>query len=82
MALLRGFLILSKRCDKTETRGDSVTSEFSHRRLTSFEMAIPSVVSGQKHRVDHLTDSPVILIPFETEAGPFFIEACLKERED
>ena len=44
-----------------------------------FNMAIPSVISGKAHVIVHLTDSPIIVIPFETENGKFFIEACLKD---
>jgi len=44
----------------------------------SFEMAIPTVVSGEGHTIMHVTDHPVLLIPFETVAGPFFMEACLR----
>lgn len=44
----------------------------------SFEMAIPSIVSGTNHKIVHITDFPVIVVPFETDYGPFFVEACLK----
>lgn len=44
----------------------------------SFEMAIPSVISGMGHKVVHMTDFPIIVVPFDTEHGPFFVEACLK----
>ncbi len=40
-------------------------------------MAIPTVISGKSHNVEHVTDQPVIVVPFETEAGPFFIEVSL-----
>jgi len=45
----------------------------------SFQMAIPTVITGKGHVLNHLTDQPVILIPFETETGPFFVEICLRE---
>jgi chemotaxis protein CheX len=44
----------------------------------SFEMAIPSIVSGKDHKIVHITDFPVIVVPFDTDDGPFFVEACLK----
>ncbi|MBW2147225.1 MAG: chemotaxis protein CheX [Deltaproteobacteria bacterium] len=43
-----------------------------------FEMAVPMVITGTGHNITHITDHPIIVIPFETEAGSFFIEACLK----
>jgi len=43
----------------------------------SFRMAIPSVISRKGHSISMVTRSPVIQIPFETEFGPFFVEACL-----
>lgn len=39
--------------------------------------AIPSVVKGQGHSVSGITNGPVVVVPFETDAGPFFIEICL-----
>ena len=41
-----------------------------------FEMAIPSMIKGKAHHVYHKTNGPVIVIPFNTEAGEFYIEAC------
>ncbi len=40
-------------------------------------MAIPTVVSGKGHSVEHVTDQPVVVVPFETDSGPFFIEVSL-----
>ncbi len=39
--------------------------------------ALPSVVSGKNHSVESLTAGPIVIIPFESDAGPFFIEICL-----
>ena len=44
----------------------------------AFEMAIPTIVSGKSHSIGHVTDYPIIVVPFDTEAGPFFVETCLK----
>ncbi len=41
-----------------------------------FEMATPLVLRDTPE-VKHLTDAPVIVIPFETQAGHFFIEVAL-----
>ena len=39
--------------------------------------AIPSVVSGKDHTLSGLTKGPVVIVPFSTEFGPFFVEICL-----
>lgn len=39
--------------------------------------ALPSVVVGKDHSVSALTQGPVVVIPFESTAGPFFVEVCL-----
>ncbi|MDH3259189.1 MAG: chemotaxis protein CheX [Deltaproteobacteria bacterium] len=44
-----------------------------------FDMAIPSVVAGKDHSIQHKSKSPVIIVPFSTECGDFFIEICFEE---
>ncbi|MFP4379259.1 MAG: chemotaxis protein CheX [Candidatus Sumerlaeia bacterium] len=44
-----------------------------------FEMAIPSMIQGEHHIVEHRTKGPVICIPFELETGTFYIECTFKE---
>lgn len=39
--------------------------------------AIPSVVSGKDHSLAALTKGPVIVVPFTTEFGKFFVEIGL-----
>lgn len=39
--------------------------------------AIPSVVSGKDHSLSAFTKAPVVVVPFTTEHGKFFIEICL-----
>lgn len=39
--------------------------------------AIPSVVSGKDHSLQGITKGPVIVVPFESTAGNFFVEICL-----
>lgn len=39
--------------------------------------AIPSVVTGKDHSLSALTKGPVVVIPFESEQGKFFVEICL-----
>ncbi len=43
-----------------------------------FDMAIPTIISGNGHELAHITDYPIIVVPFTTEGGEFFVEACLK----
>jgi chemotaxis protein CheX len=44
-----------------------------------FDMAIPSVVSGKGHVISHKSKAPIVILPFSTEAGDFFIEICFEE---
>lgn len=39
--------------------------------------AIPSVVTGKNHTLQALTKGPVVVIPFKSSAGEFFVEICL-----
>jgi chemotaxis protein CheX len=41
--------------------------------------AIPTVVSGENHTILHVLAGPSLIIPFETEDGPFVVDICLKE---
>jgi len=40
--------------------------------------AIPSVISGKNHSLSALTKGPVVVVPFETNAGPFFCRNLFK----
>jgi chemotaxis protein CheX len=42
----------------------------------SLEASIPTVVSGPGHSVDHISNSPTIVIPFSTDHGNFTVEVC------
>ncbi len=44
-----------------------------------FEMAKPGVLTGDTE-IPHEVSGPVLVIPFETSAGPFFIEVVLSSR--
>lgn len=52
-----------------------ILSEHGYR----FDMAIPSVVSGKNHIIHHKSRAPIIIVPFNTQAGNFFIEICFEE---
>jgi chemotaxis protein CheX len=46
--------------------------------------AIPSVVFGANHTINHILKSPSIVIPFSSPNGSFFVDVCIrttKERE-
>lgn len=43
-----------------------------------FKAAIPSVITGHSHSIQHYTKGPTIAIPFSTENGDFTIEVCLE----
>lgn len=44
-----------------------------------FEMAIPTMIQGSHHIVEHKTKASVICIPFEVSSGTFYIEATFHE---
>ena len=39
--------------------------------------AIPTVVSGKGHEIKHVLTGPRIVIPFDTDEGPFVVDVCL-----
>ncbi len=39
--------------------------------------AIPSVVCGKNHSLETLTKGPIVVVPFESSKGSFFVEICL-----
>ena len=43
----------------------------------SISAAIPTVVAGKGHSVSHIMGGPSIIIPFETEQGPFVVDVCM-----
>jgi chemotaxis protein CheX len=45
-----------------------------------FDMAIPTMIQGQHHIVEHKTNGSVVVIPFTIEAGEFYIEAAFGEK--
>ncbi len=45
------------------------------------KISIPSVVVGVNHSVSRPRGVPCFEIPFETDAGPFSVELCLKLEE-
>ena len=41
--------------------------------------AIPSVIYGKEHTINHILNSPSIVIPFITEKGTFVVDICIKK---
>lgn len=41
--------------------------------------AVPTVIMGKDHKVRHMSNAPVYVIPFETPGGAFSVEVCLAE---
>lgn len=44
--------------------------------------AVPSVVTGRNHFVHTRVDGPVVVVPFETDVGSFFVEICASQGGD
>jgi len=44
-----------------------------------FDMAIPIVVAGRNHIVQHKSDGPIIIMPFTIETGAFYIELSFED---
>jgi len=44
-----------------------------------FDMSLPRVFSGEQHQVIHNVTGPVIILPFTTNTGDFFVEVCFDQ---
>ncbi len=44
--------------------------------------AIPSVVYGKDHTINHVLKSPSIVIPFDTDEGSFVVDVCIKRANE
>ena len=43
----------------------------------SFSAATPTIIRGENHSIKHIsTGGPIVFIPFSTENGKFWMEAC------
>ena len=43
------------------------------------KMALPTVISGKNHSLSALSKGPMVVVPFKSSAGDFFVEICLSE---
>ncbi len=41
--------------------------------------AIPTVIAGKSHSIKHVLGGPSLIIPFETEDGPFVVDVCISD---
>jgi chemotaxis protein CheX len=56
-----------------------VARNYLEKDKMSVYAAIPSVVYGMDHTINHILNSPSIVIPFMTESGPFVVDVCIKK---
>jgi chemotaxis protein CheX len=42
-----------------------------------FDLSTPSIIKGVGHKLEHLDNKPVVVLPFKFEKGDIFIEVCL-----
>ncbi|NTU60587.1 MAG: chemotaxis protein CheX, partial [Deltaproteobacteria bacterium] len=54
----------------------AVLSQAGH----SFRIAIPSIVVGKDHTIDHKGGLPCLVVPFQLEAETFWLEVSFKDR--
>ncbi len=45
----------------------------------SFNLAFPTIIMGSEYLIAHRTTAPVIVLPFKTRTGEFFIEASFEQ---
>ena len=43
-----------------------------------FNMATPTMVSGRGHEIKHIVRGPIIILPFSTDVGDFFVEVAFQ----
>lgn len=46
-----------------------------------FDMATPTIITGKGQKISHIDHSGgVVIVPFATDAGDFYVEICFKTR--
>lgn len=50
-------------------------SEMGH----AFQAATPTVVMGKNHTISHVTNGPIMAVPFKTEHGEFTVEVSFEK---
>jgi chemotaxis protein CheX len=41
-----------------------------------FDISLPQIFAGKPHYIKHVSNEPVVFIPFTSEIGTFFVEIC------
>jgi chemotaxis protein CheX len=71
--------------DIVDGAGELTNMIFGQAKITlnekgyGIKTALPSVVTGKGHSLQTLTKGPVVVVPFESTAGDFFVEICLSD---
>lgn len=45
-----------------------------------FQKSLPSVISGENIKVNYMTSEPVLVLPFESDAGIFYLEVGVENK--
>ena len=70
--------------DAIDTVGEIANMVSGQARATLAEQGValqgstPTIITGEKHRITHMSKSPVMCIPFSLPEGFFTIEFCLE----
>lgn len=43
-----------------------------------FDLATPVVITGDNQKIAHTANGPVIVVPFTTDSGQFYVEICFE----
>ncbi len=84
MSSMLGETYTSINKDIVDGAGELTNIIFGQAKITLNEKgygintAIPSVVSGKNHILSAQTKGAVVVVPFESSAGPFVVEICME----
>jgi len=69
--------------DTQDAVGEMTNMVSGHARAGLAEIGItvqgstPTVIMGDRHQIRHISESPVVAIPFSTQYGAFVVEFCM-----
>lgn len=75
-------VVNSSICDAVGELTNMVSGDARKRLETEgfqINASLPTVVYGENHIINHVLGGPSIIIPFDTEEGPFFVDVCLAD---
>ena len=87
MSVVRGMLgddIVDPEQDAIDTVGEIANMVSGQARATLAEKGLtlqgstPTIITGEKHHITHLSKAPVMCIPFALPEGSFTVEFCLE----